>query len=349
MKFLISKIQSKSQSAAYLSGLLLSLLIVAAFAPKNSYAQEVETLSIGRILGVNFLPTYIMESQNLIEKHAKTLGIDKLKVDWKTFSGGGGATDAMLSGSINVVDAGASNLLLLWDRTRGGVKGIVSHAALPAALISTDPKLKSLKDYGPSDKIALPTVGVSAQAILLQMQSAKVFGPSQWKKMDSNTVQMGHADAMVALSNPNGEVKSHFASPPFITRELKDLPGAHIVISLQEIVGSSVSTSVLFSTTKFGNANPKLLQAIRMASEDAINFINKNPKQAAEAYTTITHDRTSIDDLTALISLPDMKYSIVPEGTMKFAEHLFRVGVIKTEPKAWTDYFLAVASDLSGS
>lgn len=339
------QLKLKIRSSAFIAALCSMVALI----PCVSSAQETETLTIGRILGVNFLPTYIMESQNLIEKHAKSLGIEKLKVDWKTFSGGGGATDAMLSGSINVVDAGASNMLLLWDRTHGGVKGIVSHAALPAALISTDPKLKTLKDYGPADKIALPTVGVSAQAILLQMQSAKVFGPAQWKHMDANTVQMGHADAMIALSNPNGEVKSHFASPPFITRELKNIPGAHVVITLKEIVGSPLSTSVLFSTTKFGNANPKLLQAIKLASAEAIEFINKNPRQAAEAYIKITQDRTSINDLADLISQPDMKYSVVPEGTMKVAEHLFRVGVLKTEPKSWTDYFFPVAYDLAGN
>ena len=327
----------------------VGLFSLFALVPRVASAQDVETLKIGRILGVNFLPTYIMESQNLIEKHAKALGVPTLKVDWKTFSGGGGATDAMLSGNIDIVDAGASNMLLLWDRTRGGVKGIVSQAALPAVLISTDPRLKTLKDYRPGDKIALPTVGVSAQAILLQMQSAKVFGAAEWKRMDANTVQMGHADAMIALSNPNGEVKSHFASPPFITRELKSIPGAHAVITLKEIVGSPVSTSVLFATTKFGDANPKILQAIRLASEEAIDFINKTPAQAAEAYIKITHDRTSVGDLTDLIKQPDMKYSVVPEGTMKVAEHLFRVGVLKTEPKSWTDYFFPVASDLAGS
>jgi len=34
---------------------------------------------------------------------------------------------------------------------------------------------------------------------------------------------------------------------------------------------------------------------------------------------------------------------------MKFAAHLFKTGTLKTQPKAWTDYYLPVAHDLKGS
>jgi NitT/TauT family transport system substrate-binding protein len=34
---------------------------------------------------------------------------------------------------------------------------------------------------------------------------------------------------------------------------------------------------------------------------------------------------------------------------MRFAEHLYKTGVLKTMPKAWTDYYLPTSSDLPGS
>ena len=33
----------------------------------------------------------------------------------------------------------------------------------------------------------------------------------------------------------------------------------------------------------------------------------------------------------------------------KFAEHLFKIGTLKTMPKAWTDYYLPTSADLKGS
>jgi NitT/TauT family transport system substrate-binding protein len=34
---------------------------------------------------------------------------------------------------------------------------------------------------------------------------------------------------------------------------------------------------------------------------------------------------------------------------MKFANHLFKVGTLKTQPKAWNDYYLPIAHDLKGN
>ena len=72
------------------------------------------------------------------------------------------------------------------------------------ALISRDANIKSLKDIGPNDKIAVPTVKISTQAIVLQIAAAELwFGADQWAKLDANTVQLGHPDAYAALSIPS--------------------------------------------------------------------------------------------------------------------------------------------------
>jgi NitT/TauT family transport system substrate-binding protein len=123
-----------------------------------------------------------------------------------------------------------------WDRTKGGVKGIVATSAQPMKLISRDPHIKSLKDFAPGDKIAVPTVKVSTQAIVLQIASAELFGSDQWSKLDANTVQMGHPDALVAMSNAKHEVRNHFTIPPFYFLELKNVPDAHVVLSSDQVM-----------------------------------------------------------------------------------------------------------------
>jgi len=44
-----------------------------------------------------------------------------------------------------------------------------------------------------------------------------------------------------------------------------------------------------------------------------------------------------------------IELNLEPQGTMKFATHLFKTGTLKTQPKAWTDYYLPIAHDLKGS
>jgi NitT/TauT family transport system substrate-binding protein len=313
-------------------------------------AQQKTEIALSRQPGIFYMPSHIIEKQKLIERHAAALGVPGITTKWLTFSGGGAQTDALLAGGVDILNTGTGNLLLLWDRTRGGVKGIVATSALPMTLISRDPKIKSLKDFGPNDKIALPTVKVSTQAIVLQIAAGELFGSDQWSKLDPNTVQLGHPDAYAALSNPQHEVRSHFSIPPYTFLELKNVPGAHVVLESPDVMGGPLSQAQFFTTTKFADANPKIIQAVRLATKEAQDLIRSDPRLAVEIYKEITGDKTSVEDLLAWLKEPGMmEWNLEPQGTMKFANHLFKTGTLKTQPKAWTDYYLPVAHDLKGN
>lgn len=313
-------------------------------------AQQKNEISITRQPGILYLPTHVIEKQQLIEKHAARLGLPDLKTKWVTFSGGGAQTDALLSGGVDMVNTGVGNLLLLWDRTKGGVKGIVATSAQPLAFVTRDPRIKSLKDLGPSDKVAVPTVKVSTQAILLQMASAKEFGEDQWAKLDANTVQLGHPDAVVAMTNPQHEVKNHFAAPPFQYIEMKTVPGARIILQSPDIIGGPLTQGQFFTTTKFAEANPKAIEAVRAASKEAQDFIRSDTRAAVEIYKEITGDKTSAEDLLSWLKEPGMmEWNLEPQGTMKFAEHLYKIGTLKTKPASWKDFYLPIAHDLKGN
>ncbi len=313
-------------------------------------AQEAQEITITKQPSILYLPALVMEKQGLIEKAAAQNGVADLKINWRSFSGGGAATDALLSGNVQIVNSGLGNLLLLWDRTKGKVKGIATNSALPEDLVTRDPKIHSLKDFGPRDKIAVPTVRVSTQALLLQMAAEKLFGPDQWSKLDANTVQMGHPDAAAMLANPEGEVGSHFGAPPYSYRELKTVPNAHIVIRSTDIVEGGLSQSTLFTTTKFAEANPKIIQAVLSASQQAIDYVKAHTRESVEIYRELSGDKTSADELMELLSQPGMMdYTTQPLGSMKFAEHMHKVGILKTMPAQWTEYFLPESASLNGN
>ena len=312
-------------------------------------AQAKSEISVTRQPGIGYIATHIIEKQQLIEKHAARLGVPNLKVSWKTFSGGGAQTDALLAGAVDMVNAGLGNLLLLWDRTKGGVKGVVANQAIPLVLVSRNPRIKTLKDFGPTDRIALPTLRVSTQAFLLQMECAKIFGKDQWGRLDANAVQLGHPDALAAMSNPQHEITSHFAAAPYFFRELKTVPGAHVVLTSQEVIGDPLTQSQFFTTTKFAEANPKVIEAVRAATAEALDLVHKDTRAALEIYREVTGDKTSVEDLLELMKQPGMMdYSLAPQGTMKIARHMHDIGTLKTMPKSWKDYFLPIAHDLAG-
>ncbi|WP_433996163.1 ABC transporter substrate-binding protein [Bradyrhizobium lablabi] len=324
--------------------------VAALGAASPASAQQKSEILLSRQPGIFYMPSHIMEKNKLIEKHAASLGVPGITTKWLTLSGGGAQTDALLAGGVDILNTGTGNLLLLWDRTRGGVKGIVATSAQPMTLISRDANIKSLKDIGPSDKIAVPTVKVSTQAIVLQIAAAELFGADQWSKLDANTVQLGHPDAYVAMSNSQHEVRNHFAIPPFTFLELKNVPGAHVVLRSPDVMGGPLSQAQFFTTTKFADANPKIIQAVRDATKEAQDLIRSDTRTAVEIYKEITGDKTSAEDLLAWLKEPGMmEWNLQPQGTMKFAAHLHKVGTLKSMPKAWTDYYLPVAHDLKGN
>jgi NitT/TauT family transport system substrate-binding protein len=322
-------------------------LLAAGFAAQ---AQQKSEIAVSRQPGILYMPTHIIEKQKLIEKHAALLGLKDVTTKWVTLSGGGAQTDALLAGGVDILCTGTGNLLLLWDRTKGGVKGIVATSAQPMSLISRDERIKTIKDFGPGDKVAVPTVKVSTQAIVLQIAAAKLYGDDQWSKFDANTVQLGHPDAVGAMSNPTHEIHSHFTIPPYTFIELKNVPGAHVVLTSTEVMGGPLSQAQFFTTTKFADANPKIIEAVRAASKEAQDLIRSDTKAAVDIYKEVTGDKTSAEDLLAWLKEPGMmEWNLEPQGTMKFADHLYKVGTLKTHPKAWTDYYLPSSADLNGN
>ena len=328
---------------------LCAILAAVLSSPMMAHADASNEVRIALQPGFPYIGALVMQKQGLIEKNAEALGLKNFKVSWPRFNGGGAQTDAMLAGAVDVVTPGAGNLLLLWDRTTGGVKGIAGISAQTLTFVTRNPNIKSLKDIGPADKIAVPTIKVSTQAVLLQIAAAKLFGADQATKLDGNTVQLGHPDALIALSNPQHEVTSHFGAPPYSYFELKRVPGTHVVTDTTAILGEPLTIAQFFTTTKYADANPMATKAIMEAAIEAGEFVQKNPAAAVEIYKEASKDKTDSSELLDALKQPGvLEYGATPRGTMKFAEHLYRTGVIKTLPKAWTDYYLPIAHHLKG-
>lgn len=333
-------------------GLLrLCAALVAILAFNAPLHAEVSEIRITKQPGVNYLPMVIMEQNKLVEKYAKTAGLPDLKVSWMTFKSGGAATDALLADSVDMVTSGTTNLLLLWAKTAGTpneVKGVSGGAATPMVLVTRNPGVKSLKDFTAADKIAVPTVKVSTQAIVLSMAAEKEFGEAERGKLDAMTISMGHPDAVIALESGKGEVNSHFSLLPYSTKELK-MPGVRQVLSSIDVLGGPASNGVVFAKAKFHDANPKVVASFVKALDEAIALIKKDKKAAAKIYLEATKEKTTEDELVSILKEKHVVFSTAPLGTMKFAEFMHRAGLIKAKPASWKDVYFSDVHKLPGN
>jgi NitT/TauT family transport system substrate-binding protein len=309
---------------------------------------EVNEIRITRQPGIIYLPVVVMERGKLIQKAAASFGLANFTAKYLVVGGGGAAIDAMLSGNIDVATTGVSNLLLVWDRTHGGIKGYASSSATPLWLLSNNPNVHSLKDLTPADKIAVPTVKISSQAILLQIAARKLYGDADFAHFDAMTTTLGHPDAVAALSSGGAGLTGHFSGPPFQQAELK-IPGVHLVTTSTDIMGGPISNAVYFGPKSFHDANPTVVKAFMQAAGEAERFIAGHPREACQMYLDATGEKATVDELVAIIQSPGMFYDLNPVGTLATAIHMVDTKVMKTRPVSWKDYFFAEAYDLPGN
>jgi NitT/TauT family transport system substrate-binding protein len=193
----------------------LAALLLAAATPVRA---EVAEITVAQQYGVSFLPMMLMEQAGLVEKHAKAAGLGSLKVDWIKVGGPAVMNDGLLSGTMHFVAQGAPSLITLWDKTRDGigVKGVAAMTTYPLYLVTRNPEVKAIKDFTAKDKIAVPSVKISTQAIMLQMAAAQTWGEKDYARLDPLTISLAHPDAVLALTNNTAGVNAHFAtsSPP---------------------------------------------------------------------------------------------------------------------------------------
>jgi NitT/TauT family transport system substrate-binding protein len=310
---------------------------------------EVAELTIAQQFGVSFLPLMLMERDRLVEKHAKAAGIE-LKTNWQKVAGPSVINDGLLSGTVHFGAVGAPSLVTLWSKTKSnvGVKGMAAMTSYPLYFVTRNPDLKSLKELSAKDKIAVPSVKISTQALMLQMAAADLFGQADYQKFDAFTVSLSHPDAMVALMNNTGGVNAHFSTSPFYEQEMK-LPGARVLTTSYDILGGRASALVVIATSKFHDANPKVYKAFLAAEKEAIDTINKDKRAAAQAYLDIANDRkNSVDDIFAVINDKDYAFTLSPEKVFKTAVFMGKVGTIKDPPARWQDLFFPDIHDLPG-
>lgn len=314
-------------------------------------AQQPE-IRISRTTTMAYLPLMVVEHEKLLEKHAALEGIPNLKVSVLTFTGPSAQIDALFSGNVDVVAVGSNALITLWARTKGSaleVKGISALSSMPIALNTRNPDVKSIRDLSDKDRIALPSVGVSFQALLLQMAAAKEWGFDNHKKLDHLTVGLGQMDAVAAMLSPGHEVTTDFPTPPFLYIEQQQ-PGIRQILTMKEILGENGTIGTAATTSKFRSSSPALYKALRSALQEAMQIIAADKGRAVDGYIGATGDKkTSRDLLLKIASDPDVDFTTTPRAMKSYAEFMHKTGRIKILPANWAEMFFPEAAGLNGS
>ncbi len=311
-------------------------------------AQEIR---LAQQFSMGYLQLNVMQHEKLIEKHAAALGIPNAKVSWFKFNGPTAVNEALISGNVDIGSGGVPGLLTLWARTKGTsneVRGVAALSSQPFLLNAKNPKIKTIADFTENDRIAVPAVHTSVQAMTLEMAAAKTFGEKQFDKLDHLTVSMTPPDATVALLKGGAQITAAFSVPPFQFMQLEDKE-VHTVLNSYDVISGPHTFTAVWTSKKFRDGNPKLYQAFIGALKEATDIVNKDKGKAAEYWIEDSKSKLPLDKATAIVSGPQVHWTMVPENTMKYADFMASVGRIKVKATSWKDYFFPEAYGMKGS
>jgi NitT/TauT family transport system substrate-binding protein len=307
---------------------------------------EVSELRLARQYGISHLAMAIMDELQLVQQQAEKAGLKDLKVTWSRFSDGPGMNEALLSGNLDIANGGLTALIVLWDKSKGAYVGLSALSSMPAVLMTRDPGIKSVKDFKDTDRIALVS-RVSMQAIILRMLVAEAYGTDQFAKLDHLTVPLPHPDAMAAMLSGRSEITAHFTAAPYYQQEAA--AGVHRALSSYAVLGGPAAYSVVWTSKKFIEQNPKTTQVVLAAIEEATNMIKTDPKRAAETYLKAENSSLSVDAVEEIIKDPENVFTTTPQNVMKFVNFMTETGTVKSPANSWKDLFTSLIANKPGS
>lgn len=322
------------------------IAVLGFFAPP--VRADPQTVRIAQQYGISYLPLLVMKDSRLLEREGAARGLD-LAVQFITLSNGGTINDALISGNLEFASGGVGPMLTIWGKARAlRVKGVAALNAMPIWLNTRNPAVTSIADFTPADRIALPAVKVTIQAVVLEMAAAKLFGQAQFDRLDPLTTSLGHPDAFAALMSFKSEINSHFTSAPYMYQELED-PRIHRVLNSYDVLGGPHTFNTVWAAGKYHDENPKVMAAFIAALDAAEKQIVADPAAAAAIWIRAEGSKIPADKVAKIITLPENEWTITPKKTLEFANFMQSVGAIPTKPESWKDLFFPEIHNLPGN
>ena len=330
--------------------IFIAAALLGLFGPMAPSRAEVDKVVLARQFGIGYLQLAVMDEMQLVQKHLAAAGLGSTKVEWERFATGAAANDAMLSGRLHFAAGGTGPAFILWDKTRNNIKvrGVAALSSMPNLLVTRLARVKTVKDFDSSTKIAMAGAGSSVQTIYLQMVAADTWGIENFRKLDPLMINLPHPEGLNAMLSGGSDISSTFTTPPFqyVALENKDV---HVVLNSYDIMGGPNTFLMVWAAEAFRKDNPRSYKAAFDALKEATDWINANRRAAAELYVKDTGGKESVDSILKMLNDPDIRMTLTPERVLPYAQFMNKIGTLKNRPESWKDLFFPEVHELPGS
>jgi NitT/TauT family transport system substrate-binding protein len=160
------------------------------------------------------------------------------------------------------------------------------------------------------------------------------------------TVPAGSADrqpvepgAQAAQLGGLSEIRSHATIIPFAIAELES-GKTHLLLTLDDVMAPGATAIMAYVPTWFHDANPELYAATARAFEDAIDWINDHPAEAAQVYVAHEPRKEGAAWIETMLRNPALvRFSATPRGMQAHADFMHAIGTLKARLESWKALF----------
>lgn len=249
---------------------------------------------------------------------------------WKVVNSGAAVREAVLAGQGQLGTLGLPPFLVGWDKGMDW-KVLLATSRSDAWLVAKNPKFKSLKDFGPNDKIGVVAPD-SQQAIELRKFAQEQLGNAH--ALDKNMIAIGAADGEAALLS--GQLAAQLSGPPFQNREVAE--GAHIILHTTDAFGP-VGAGLIVLPQSFYNQYPDFSKKIYQDLEELSAYVATHHDEVAQE---LAQDKVSGGGGTAaqfktLLDDTSLVFDKTPSGLIAYSTFMQSIGLISKVPSSVSD------------
>jgi NitT/TauT family transport system substrate-binding protein len=283
--------------------------------PKQSVKKQ--TIHISYQPALDHAPFYIMKELGLLEK-----ALPDCNIEWSLLGNAVVTAEAAAGGRLDIAAVGYPQLFILWDKSIE-VKALCSIGETPYELLVNKESYNSIRDFIPSDRIALPSLG-GVFSILFGMACNSQLGNAH--ALDTSLVAMQREESAISLIN--GNVTANFASMPHLA-QLKE-KGYKTILTGTEAFGGNLSGAVVFATKKIHDENPAALAVVYAALCDTISMINNRDPVVIKIIAATNN--ISEEKALEYLNWDGTNFSTTLYGVDGFADVMYREGYISKKP-----------------
>ena len=288
--------------------------------PARAAGDNPDSVALAYQPGIGYLPFVVLQKIGSLGKQYPST-----KFEWHELSNGATIRDGFLSNTIQIGAPGSAPFLVGWDK---GVpwKVLCTSNYLDHWLVAMDPSYKTLRDFKPGDKIAMPGPDSIQGIVLRKALQNEGLDPHL---LDQNIVAMSHPDAEAALLSK--QIAAHLGSPPFGEDEVRK--GGHVVIRQTDAFTSGIASGVVAVQSQFAAQYAQFVAGFYKNYQAAIALILTHPDEATKIYVDYTGGKANPTEVNDLLKTTGAHMFTLPtKGITVAATFMKQIGMLSKAP-----------------